>query len=93
MIVGTLTVDLLVHESQSLKDKRRVVKSLKDRLKSRFNVSVAEIGDLDDRQRACIGLATISNDKRVVERTLSLALQFVEQSYLAEITDHVVEIL
>ena len=62
MVVGVLTLELAIYEAHSLKDKRRVIKSLKDRIAQRFNVSVAEVGRLDARQRATLGVAMVSND-------------------------------
>src|SRR5713101_4830980 len=56
MIVGSRRVRLLVRESRSLKDKRQVIKSIKDRMHNRFNVSVAEVEALDNRQLAVLGL-------------------------------------
>ena len=57
MIVGTLRVRLLLREARTLKDKRQVVKSIKDRLRNHFNVSVAEVDELDNRQIAVLGVA------------------------------------
>lgn len=71
MVVGLLTFRLAIFEALSLKDKRRVVKSLKDKLSRRHNVSIAEVDDLDHRQAATIGVAMISNDARYVEGALS----------------------
>lgn len=71
MVVGLLTFRLAIFEAMSLKDKRRVVKSLKDKLAHRHNISIAEVDDLDHRQAATIGVAMISNDARHVEGALS----------------------
>jgi uncharacterized protein len=70
MVVGVLQVRLGLFEARSLKDKRRVTRSLTDRLRSRHNVSVAEIDDLDHRQAATLGLAMIANESRFVESAL-----------------------
>jgi uncharacterized protein YlxP (DUF503 family) len=71
MVVGVLRVRLGIFEALSLKDKRRVVKSLKDRLGSKHNISIAEIDDLDHRQAATLGLAMIANEGRFVESALA----------------------
>jgi uncharacterized protein YlxP (DUF503 family) len=71
MVVGVLKVRLGVFEALSLKDKRRVVRSLKDRLGARHNISIAEIDDLDRRQTATLGVALVANDARFVESALS----------------------
>ena len=62
MIVGSLRVRLLLREARSLKDKRQVVQSIKDRLRNGFNVSVAEVEAQDNRQLAVLGLAMVGNE-------------------------------
>lgn len=84
---GFLVIELLLAENHSLKGKRQVVKSLKDRLRNRFNVAVAELEPLDDWRTAVLGLATVSKDRSMVEGTLQRALRFVEESHLAEVVD------
>jgi uncharacterized protein len=69
-VVGVLTLEIRVEHSHSLKEKRHVVKSLKDRLRERFNVSVAEIDDLDSWQASVIAAATVSNDRVHAEQVL-----------------------
>ena len=68
--VGVLTFELRLEHSHSLKDKRQVVKSLKDRLRSRFNVAVAEIGEQEMWQRAIVAAVTISSDQKAAEEAL-----------------------
>jgi uncharacterized protein YlxP (DUF503 family) len=72
-IIGLVEWELEVFGCHSLKDKRRGVKSLKDRLRNRFNVSVAETGHLDLWQRAEISVCAISSDRAIVESTLQSA--------------------
>jgi uncharacterized protein YlxP (DUF503 family) len=72
-VLGVLTLEIHVEDSHSLKDKRHVVKSLKDRLRSRFNVSVAEIDGLDSWQRSVVAVATVSVDRVRAEQVLSAA--------------------
>jgi uncharacterized protein YlxP (DUF503 family) len=93
MVIGVLTVQLAVYESTSLKDKRRVVKSLKDRLASRFNVSVAEVDGLDSRQRAGIGIAMVGNDARFVESCLHKVVDVIRLERAASLIDYDVEFL
>ncbi len=71
MVVGVLRLDLAIIDAMSLKDKRRVVKGLKDRLAHRHNVSIAETEWLDEHRRAELGLAMVANDPRFVESCLS----------------------
>ena len=70
MIVGILTVDLAVLEARSLKDKRRVLQSVKQKLHNRFNVSVAEVEHGDSPKRCQLGIATVSNEARQVHSLL-----------------------
>ena len=69
-VIGVLTLEIHVEDSHSLKDKRHVVKSLKDRLRERFNVSVAEIDGLDSWQHAVVAVATVSSDRVRAEQVL-----------------------
>ncbi len=80
MTVGSVKIELRIPESESLKAKRRVVKSLKDRVQGRFNVCVAEVDRLDDWQRATLGVACVSNDARLVDATLSRIVSWIEGS-------------
>jgi uncharacterized protein YlxP (DUF503 family) len=66
--VVLLTFDLMIPFSQSLKSKRRVIKSLKDRVRGRFNAAVAEIDYLEEWQRSLIGVALLGNDPRHLEQ-------------------------
>jgi uncharacterized protein YlxP (DUF503 family) len=68
--IGVLTLELRIDHSHSLKDKRQVVKSLKDRLRHKFNVSVAEIDYQDIWQRAMIAAVTVSPDQKHAENVL-----------------------
>jgi uncharacterized protein YlxP (DUF503 family) len=68
--VGVLILELHIEESHSLKDKRHYVKGLKDRLRSKFNVSVAEIDHQDSWQRGVIAVATVSGDRTRAEQVL-----------------------
>jgi uncharacterized protein YlxP (DUF503 family) len=69
-VVAVLTLEIFVEDSHSLKDKRHVVKSLKDRLRQKFNVAVAEIDGLDSWQRAVVAAVTVSNDRVHAEQVL-----------------------
>jgi len=68
--VGVLTMELRLQNSHSLKDKRQVVRSLKDRLRAKFNVAVAEIDCQDLWQRAVLAAVTVSNDHEYAEKVL-----------------------
>ena len=68
--IGVLTLELVLRNSQSLKDKRHVVKSLQDRLRGKFNVAVAEIDYQDLWQRAVVAAVTVSSDHTHAEKVL-----------------------
>lgn len=93
MTVGVLTVRLRIFEALSLKDKRRVTKSMKDRLIHRHNVSVAEVDDLDHRQAATLALAMVSNDARHVESALHKILDEIRADRRAVVLESDVELL
>jgi hypothetical protein len=77
MVVGILTVHLHLFGISSLKDKRHIVKSVIERLKNRFNVSVAEVDHNDSHTTAVIGISAISNDRRFLEEMLDKAVHFI----------------
>ena len=93
MIVGVAVVELRVHASQSLKEKRGVVRKIVGRLRHRFNVSVAEVGGQDTWQRAVIGLTMAGSDETVVHNGLARALEFVEETHLAEVLASEIELM
>ncbi len=86
MIVGVLDIELFIPSSTSLKAKRSVIKSLKDRLTNGFNISVAEVGYADKWQRCALGVAVLSNEKTQAERVLSKVLLKIYEEYRVEIT-------
>ncbi|MEJ2677874.1 MAG: DUF503 domain-containing protein [Gemmatimonadota bacterium] len=87
MIVGVAGWELEIIGARSLKDKRSVVRSLKDRLRARFNVSVAETAYQDVWQRAEITVSTVASDQRRVEEVLNRADRLVEGEVRARIID------
>jgi hypothetical protein len=93
VVIGALTLRLAVFGSTSLKDKRRVVKSLKDRLSARFNASVAEVGDLDHRQRAEIGVAVVANESGFVQSSLDKIVDYVRMDPAAALVDYHIEVI
>lgn len=93
MIVGVAVVELRVHASQSLKEKRGVVRKIVGRLRHRFNVSVAEVGGQETWQRAVIGLSMAGSDEAVVRRALTRAVEFVDEMHLAELLASEIEMM
>jgi uncharacterized protein YlxP (DUF503 family) len=92
MIVGSLRVRLLVRDSRSLKDKRQVLQSIKDRLRDRFNVSVAEVEAQDHRQLVVLGLAMVSNEVAHVRTAFEQIVQALRVHPIAEMIDHEIEV-
>ena len=92
MVIGALTLKLAIFEATSLKDKRRVISSLKERISNRFNASVAEIGLLDQRQQAELGVAIVANDGRFVESCLDKVVDYVRQDRSASLINYDIEI-
>ena len=91
MTVGALELRLVIREALSLKDKRRVVKGLKDRLRSRFNVAVAETGAQDARQQAVLGVVVVGTDARVLGGVLNKVVDFVRKHPTAQLSDYSIE--
>jgi uncharacterized protein len=92
MIVGSLRVRLLVRESRSLKDKRQVVRSIKDRLRNQFNVSVAEVDAQDHRQLIVLGIAMVSNEASHVRASLNEIARALRSHPIAEFLDEEIEV-
>ncbi len=93
MVVGVCTIEMRLHGSRSLKEKRRVLRSVKDRIRNRFNVSIAEVDYQDKWQRALIALAAVSNNRVYVNRMLEEAVSAIESMGLAEIVHSEIEII
>lgn len=92
MIVGSLRVRLLVRESRSLKDKRQVVRSIKDKLRNSFNVSIAEVDEEDHRQLVVLGLAMVSNEASHVKGAFEQVVSALRAHPVAEFIDHEIEV-
>jgi uncharacterized protein YlxP (DUF503 family) len=80
MVVGTLQVELGIPGADSLKDKRMVLRSLKDRVRREFNVSIAEVGENDQWRSAVVAVVVVSNDRRFANQVLSKVVDFIERS-------------
>lgn len=88
MIIGVLEAVLFIHDSRSLKDKRLIIKSLKDRLHHKFNVSVAETDSLDKWQRSVIGIALVGGDQKFVEKSLNQVFNYIDRSDQYEVVEY-----
>ena len=78
MHIGSVTITLAIPGSQSLKDKRHVIRGLLDAIRGKFNVSAAEVGELDLWQRATIAVVTVANEAAFVDQVLAKVLDLVE---------------
>ncbi len=87
MVVALLTVDILVPGSGSLKEKRGVIKRIKDRARNKFNISVAEIEYQDKWQRAKLAFATVGSDRLVAEQTMQKLFKMLDSDYGFEIVN------
>jgi uncharacterized protein len=93
MAVGLLTLELHLAEAQSLKDKRQVLRGLKDRLRQHFNVAVAELDFEDTWQRSLVGVVTLSNEEQHVEESLQKVLAEADKILGPLLVSHSVDML
>jgi uncharacterized protein len=89
--IGVLQLEISITDAMSLKDKRRVVKSIKDRIAHAHNVSIAEVGALDEHRRSIIGMAMVGNDKQYIEGALSKLVDFVRMVPQVSLLDYKIE--
>jgi len=92
MVVAIARLTLIIHDNNSLKGKRKVVKSLIEKVRHRFGASVAEVEDHDLWQKAKIGVAVVGNDARLLSTRLDQITSFIENQHLAEIVESYVEL-
>ncbi len=92
MLVGLYQIELFIPDSGSLKSKRFVLKSLKDKIRAKFNVSVAEVEDNELWQRAVLGVAMVSNERKFIDQVMTQIFNLVEQDDSVEITNQQLEV-
>ncbi|MFQ8697749.1 MAG: DUF503 domain-containing protein, partial [Peptoniphilus harei] len=93
MRIGICTCEIYIFNANSLKSKRSVVKSIIEKSKNRFNISIAEVGENDKWQKSIIAFSTISNDQRLVEETIEKVINFFDSYSEIEIINIKREIL
>lgn len=93
MIVGAAVVEIHVHGSHSLKQKRGVVRSITQRVRNRFNLAVSEVGGQGTWQRAVLGIAATGSEPQRVRKVLERAIAFIEELHLAELRAADIEII
>lgn len=92
MFVGVCTIEVHIPESGSLKTKRQSLRSLKDRIRNTFNVSVAEVDGNDLWQRSSLAVAAVSNDKSHLNQTLDRVINMVRGVPELDLLDYQIEI-
>lgn len=92
MVIGVLQLTLAIPEARSLKEKRRAIKGLKDRLGSRHNVSVAEVENQDEYRMCRLAVAMVSNDRRFTDSCLSKIVDEVRQQRATTLIDYEMEL-
>lgn len=93
MIIGICTCEIFIFNANSLKSKRSVVKSIIEKSKNRFNISISEVGENDKWQKSIIAFSTISNDQKIVEETIEKVINFFDSYSEIEIINIKREIL
>ncbi|MGO3751531.1 MAG: DUF503 domain-containing protein [Peptoniphilaceae bacterium] len=92
MIISTCEIKLRLFSPNSLKEKRRILKSLIERLKNKFNISISEVGDNDIWQASTIGIAIVSNDSAFSDEIINKIINFIEDFNEVEIIDIDIEV-
>ena len=93
MVIAVCTITLHLHDNRSLKGKRQVVRPLVEKVRARFNASVAEVGDQELWQRAVVGVACVSGDAHHANEMIDRIVDFVEAHAAAEVLDYQVELV
>lgn len=93
MIIGSCELKLQIFEANSLKEKRHTIKSLIGRLKSRYNISIAEVGLNDSWKTTIIGFACVTNDSQHAHEIISKVIKFIDGDSRVEIIDYNIELL
>src|ERR1700688_1917559 len=88
MPIGLLTLEIHIADARSLKDKRQVLRSLKDRLRARFNVAVAELEHQETWQRSRVGVVTLSGDGKYLEESLAAIAEESERVLGRDLVSH-----
>jgi uncharacterized protein YlxP (DUF503 family) len=93
MVIGVCQLELFLHENFSLKGKRQVLRSIVQRARNKFNVSIAEVEDQDLWQKAVLGVCAVGNDRQRVNSVLDQVINFIENTQLTDVGDSQIEII
>ena len=91
--VGCCSLRFNLYNIKSIKDKRRIVRTIKDRVKNKFNISIAEIGNQDKKDSLYIGIGAVSSDARYLNGLMNQVINFIDTMYLVDMADHHIEII
>ena len=93
MIIAVLEIDFYLHDSQSLKDKRTILRAIKDRIGKKFNVSIAEVDFQDKWQRSRIGIVQVGSDFKYLEKNINSIFKIIDSNTSGEIIKHSLEFI
>jgi uncharacterized protein YlxP (DUF503 family) len=93
MVVGLASIDIHIPGSGSLKGKRHILKRIKDRVRNKFNVSIAEVDHADLWQRTTLGVAVVSNQRQFANQVLSQVVDFVNKENGVQIINYSIELV
>jgi len=93
MVVGICKLSFFLPDCQSLKDKRHVLRRMKDKFFARFKIQLAEVEDQDLWQRSQLGFSVVGNDRRLIESIMDKAVDFLDSNGSAQIIDRGIEII
>ncbi|HXZ85399.1 MAG TPA: DUF503 domain-containing protein [Myxococcota bacterium] len=93
MLIAAALIELALPEAETIKARRRVARSLKDRIRQHFNVSVAEVADQDERHSVCIGCVMVGVDPRHLREGMEKVVRYVESLGIAEVVADDVAVL
>jgi uncharacterized protein YlxP (DUF503 family) len=93
VVVGTAKISLYIQDNRSLKEKRKIVKSIIAKVHQRFNASIAEVDSNDKWQMVGLGISVVGNNRRFVNSALDNILTYLDSLYLGDIIDSEIEIV
>jgi uncharacterized protein YlxP (DUF503 family) len=93
MVLGVCQLELFLHGNFSLKGKRQVLRSIVQRARKKFNISIAEVEDQDLWQKAVLGICAVGNDRKLVNSILDQVVNFIENTQLTDVADSQIEII
>lgn len=92
MIVGVVKIEIHIPESESLKGKRHFLRRIKDRVRNKFNVSIAEVDHNDLWQRTTLGISVVANEKQFANQVLSQVVGLIGKENGVQILDYSIEL-